>query len=468
MPRDRKTKEPGSCPLCWGNKHACQSQRKSPNDRCKSCNHKIMRGINDTQDVIHRSQTFPEEAVYQQFRNKGWLTSLDTFDSDTNILDLRIKSSTLPVVELSVNIAGPFAPQNRELITLFDTKILEKFSAKLNAREGPSPLIKYAALAGGYLHVLCSAGDIEKQVGTHIGLSTVAKEYSEYNMSLHLRYFLLCRFRNLVDEVMTGIRPGGSARDDIREQTVAYAAAAILHIEVDHFKCSLRNGALSARIPDGLEGPFLAWLTTLEVELRDRLMAGCGRFSAWQSVIDGSMKKLRRHGETLTIVMHLQQPNAEDWSLLHRQTSGSRGSPGRSTCGSESSISSDTGQVSQSTTSDYVNSMSMNGGQPPPTSMTVSPLGTPSVIGFNYAPQFGEQYSGQANDYLAPEHLMTTGYPDFGFDFTGYPSNGETGFQWQYWDPQLLSDLSLDQNFGELPFQEFPDLSHNWPLNYTI
>jgi hypothetical protein len=95
---------------------------------------------------------------------------------------------------------------------------------------------------------LCSAGDIQKQVRTHIGPLTVANKYSEYNLSLHLRYFLLCRFRELVHEVMTGIRPGGSARDDIHEQTVAYAAAAILHIEVDHFKCSLRNGALSARV----------------------------------------------------------------------------------------------------------------------------------------------------------------------------------------------------------------------------
>jgi hypothetical protein len=183
------------------------------------------------------------------------------------------------------------------------------------------------------------------------------------------------------------------------------------------------------------------------------------------------MKKLRRHGETLTVVMHLQQMNAEpqsaeDWNLLHRQTSGSRGSPGRSTCGSESSISSDTGQASQATTSDYVNSISMQGGQPPSiTSMTVSPLGTPSVADFDYVPHFDDQYSEQANDYLAPEHLTTSGYPDFGFDFTGYPSNGETEFQW-YWDPQLFNDLSIDRNFG--PFQELPDLSHNWPPNYTI
>jgi hypothetical protein len=165
-----------------------------------------------------------------------------------NILANRIKSSTLPVVEVSVNIAGAFTPLNRELITLFDTKILEKFSAKLNAREGLSPLIKHAALAGGYLHLLCSTGDIQNQVRTNIGSAAVANKYSEYNLSLHLRHFLLCRFRELVHEVMTGIRPGGSARDDIHEQTVAYAAAAILHIEVDHFKCSLRNGLLSSRV----------------------------------------------------------------------------------------------------------------------------------------------------------------------------------------------------------------------------
>jgi hypothetical protein len=184
------------------------------------------------------------------------------------------------------------------------------------------------------------------------------------------------------------------------------------------------------------------------------------------------MKKLRRRGETLTIVMHLQQINAEpqsaeDWNLLHRQTSGSRGSPGRSTCGSESSISTDTGQASPSTTPDPANFMSMRGGQPPPTSMAVSPLGTPSVVNFDYTPQFDDQYSEQANDYLAPEHLTTIGYPDFGFGFAGYPSNGETEFQW-YWDPQLLNDLSIDQNSGEMPFQESPVLSHNWPPNYTI
>ena len=41
----------------------CQSQRKSPNDRCKRCNHKILRGMNDTQDVIQWSQPFPEEGL---------------------------------------------------------------------------------------------------------------------------------------------------------------------------------------------------------------------------------------------------------------------------------------------------------------------------------------------------------------------------------------------------------------------
>jgi hypothetical protein len=165
-----------------------------------------------------------------------------------NILDLDIKSSTFPVVELSVNIAGAFAPLNKRITDLFDTKILEKFSAKLKAMGGISQLIPHAALAGGYLHVLCSSRDIQEQVRTTIGAVTVANKFSEYNISLHLRYFLLCRFRELVQEVMTGIRPGGSARDDFHEQQVAYAAAAILHIEVDHFKCSLRNGHLSGLV----------------------------------------------------------------------------------------------------------------------------------------------------------------------------------------------------------------------------
>jgi hypothetical protein len=93
--------------------------------------------------------------------------------------------------------------------------------------------------------------------------------------------------------------------------------------------------------------------------------------------------------------------------------------------------------------------------------MTVSPIGTPSVVDSNFAPQFDDQYSEPANDYLAPEYLTTAGYPDFGFDFTGYPSNGETELQW-YWDPQLLNDLSIDQNSGEMPFTESPFLAPNW------
>ena len=98
----------------------------------------------------------------------------------------------------------------------------------------------------------------------------------------------------------------------------------------------------------------------------------------------------------------------------------------------------------------------MHDGQPSSTtSMTVSPVGTPSVVDSNFAPQFDDQYSEQANDYPASEHLTTTGYPDFGFGFAGYPSNGETEFQW-YWYRQLLNDLSIDQNSGEMPFTESP------------
>jgi hypothetical protein len=110
----------------------------------------------------------------------------------------------------------------------------------------------------------------------------------------------------------------------------------------------------------------------------------------------------------------------------------------------------------------------MHNGQPPSTiSMTTSPFASPSVIDYDFAPQFNNQFVDQANDFLAHGNLTTTEYSNSEFDFAGYTSNGETELQ-LYWNPQLLTSLSNDHNSGEIPFTESPFLSPNWQPSYTI
>ena len=68
----------------------------------------------------------------------------------------------------------------------------------------------------------------------------------------------------------------------------------------------LMRNFLTIQVYAGIKPLLVEWFDSIERELLDRICEGCGRFTAWRSsTIDGSMKKLRRHGETLTMEMHL-------------------------------------------------------------------------------------------------------------------------------------------------------------------
>ena len=68
----------------------------------------------------------------------------------------------------------------------------------------------------------------------------------------------------------------------------------------------LTRNFLTTQVYTGTKPLLFEWFESIERELTDRICEGCGRFTAWRSsAIEGSMKKLRRHGETLIIDMHL-------------------------------------------------------------------------------------------------------------------------------------------------------------------
>jgi hypothetical protein len=146
-----------------------------------------------------------------------------------------------PKVELSLEFRGPFNTEN-VAVTRLDEAIVKDFSGNLKAKSGDAQPIATTVLAGGYLHMLCSSGKIQKQVRTYIDRVPAANDHSGDNIDLPLRFLLMCRCGELIDEVMEIIRSASE------RNMHAYAASVILHFEVKYFIQSLRNGTLSQRV----------------------------------------------------------------------------------------------------------------------------------------------------------------------------------------------------------------------------
>jgi len=187
-------------------------------------------------------------AIWQKLRasvGKRSLASLDTVVLDPYIHGLEIESNGQKT-EISVDISS-FTTWNNTALKSLDECFMNAFSAKLTNKEGGSCLVSHAALAGGYLHVICSTGHIREQVLTASNFIPVSSECVE-DIGLHLRNLLLCRFAELVDQIMLAIRPDEPGREGHHDPSVAYASAAILHNDVEHFKNSLKYGALCERV----------------------------------------------------------------------------------------------------------------------------------------------------------------------------------------------------------------------------
>ena len=124
----------------------------------------------------------------------------------------------------------------------------EWFSAQLEAKVGPSQLISSAALAGGYACLLCSVTQVTEQVTTLQGGYEAQNEHNGYHLEAQFKYVLLCRLRELINEVLEAIRFEDPTNDYPYECSNAYAAAVILRYELDHFKSNIRNGSLRKHV----------------------------------------------------------------------------------------------------------------------------------------------------------------------------------------------------------------------------
>lgn len=177
------------------------------------------------------------------------LLCLDALDPESNGLGLKIETNDGRTSETCLRIQGKFDVSNKEIVAPLDL-VIQTFSGELRAREGEPPLIQKAALAGGYLYVLYAAANISERVHTSVDGILVPNQYTEHNLGVHLKIFLISRLLELVKEVLDVFRlkdPPQTPRESFRGGWAlnAYAAGAILYYEVSRARSLLRNGPLS-------------------------------------------------------------------------------------------------------------------------------------------------------------------------------------------------------------------------------
>lgn len=287
--------------------------------RCRNCNNKIKRGINDTAKSIKYSDEYPhhgkipslsvkfwltrEKAIEVELGDEGWQgpTPPGRQNSDSSSLDIDIGPPTFPhEVKTTIEYIGPFHYQNPQVSSQLERLALENYSPKFKPKTGDSRLPYHAAISGGCLSILCATNDIRVLIRTRRNNEAISDEYTEANVRQNFRHIFMCLVNKHVGMVMAASRPSGDTRDH-RHDSLAYATMAILHLEIWHFLLTIRNS-----------GAFSDWLSSVEKELKARLVEGCGRFPTWRSVIHGSFKNLQRHSGPLIVYMHLRHTKGEE------------------------------------------------------------------------------------------------------------------------------------------------------------
>lgn len=109
-------------------------------------------------------------------------------------------------------------------------------------------MVAKAAMAGAYLDLICSIKDISERTQTFQGGNVVENAYTGYNLEAHFKYLLICRLRELMQEVMEAARGQDLTRQETSQRGDAYAAAVVLYHEIGHFRRSVRNGFLQNHV----------------------------------------------------------------------------------------------------------------------------------------------------------------------------------------------------------------------------
>jgi hypothetical protein len=178
----------------------------------------------------------------------GSTISLDAQGQDADSWNLQFSTSADRELTLSFENEGSFSAWNEVLVASLDGEIRRNFSADLKAKKGDSKLIAYAALAGGYAHCLCSTESSSEEVFSFMDGKPIDSNHAGYNVVGNFKCMIFSRLGYFVEEVMGGIRLINAVGMPAEFYSNAYAAAVILHHEIDYFQRSLRNGHLRSRV----------------------------------------------------------------------------------------------------------------------------------------------------------------------------------------------------------------------------
>ena len=90
--------------------------------------------------------------------------------------------------------------------------------------------------------MLCSTGRTTEDVLTFRDGLVIGNEHHAHNVDAHCKILFSYRLRELVEEILVAIRRKRPVRISLGYRSNAFAAAVILHHELEYFKSSLRNG----------------------------------------------------------------------------------------------------------------------------------------------------------------------------------------------------------------------------------
>ncbi|KAI9642164.1 hypothetical protein NHQ30_008966 [Ciborinia camelliae] len=238
---------------------------------------------------------------------------LNTTGQDYNVLNLNIcTSDTKDIISSTYN--GNFDIDNERLMKPLDEILHQRFAAELASANKSCPHIYNACSAGAYLKVFCS-GSFEghAEIISDDLMDLEIEENVQLHLEAHIGYLLLCKAARLGKDILSAMHIPESDNSPF-----AYAGGVIIFNEFNYFADALLHKTMFDQITQPTRKILGNWLASVVEELKDHMSEGCARYPEWRSVIDGSLKKLRRVESQLDVTIHLQQykvpPTQDTWS----------------------------------------------------------------------------------------------------------------------------------------------------------
>jgi hypothetical protein len=130
---------------------------------------------------------------------------------------------------------------NGEFISSLEPQIRQYFSFNLKDSDRSSKLIQITVTIGGYLHLLCSTADIYTCMPESDHRNGLEGQSSDLQLRLSMRWILICQIQTLFNQILSSIRPLDPSITTACSSATAYAACAILQMEVKYFMDFLKQ-----------------------------------------------------------------------------------------------------------------------------------------------------------------------------------------------------------------------------------